>query len=538
MCVGERDYKFRPDAELTAPVEECIPGCSPGKRRMYRCYVPSVEGVWAPAVHSNCLHNEWAALALRTMGETPSDPLAWDINTVRVFRGLRVKVARMGMKPWSLGRVAASYKGRLGQRYVEALESLEGEGAEMLGHRDYKLSAFLKGEKFNPTAKVSKPRMICPRSSRYNLVLSSYLKPLEHALWKRWKCGNLCAPTRVSGKGLNGVARAALIDRKMRSIGDAAVFEVDGKAFEAHVSSKQLRLEHGVYKAAYPGDRQLRDLLEVQLKLKGKTSGGIRFQREGCRASGDTNTGMGNTVLMGGFTISALQQIAPDSRWTILADGDNALLFVERLLVERVRAAFGPVISQICGHEMTVERPVHTLEEVVFGQSQPCFAAGRYTMVRNPWKVLSGAFCGYRHFHEPRFAKDLISGIAMAERSWTRGLPVLGPYFSRVCELGRSWRTSRNLDDFLEGHLINLPPDPGETPISLESRVSFEMAFGVDPPGQLLLERLLIEGLDGEFVDVVESARWLTTVSEVAHGKPQAGGDNTKLELFWEGLSC
>jgi len=501
---------------------------------MYRCFVPVLEGLWAPAVHSNCRHNEMAALVLRTMGRTPDDPKPctkggnpWASVPVvhEYFKSLRVLVKRKNVDRMSFEAVIAGYSGALARRYKEALVKLKDEG---LSKHDYLLSGFLKGEKFNPLAKVSKPRMINPRSPKYNLVLASYLKPLEHALWRHWKVGHNCEATRVSGKGLTSFERASLIEAKMASVGsDVVVMEVDGVAFEAHVTEAQLSfLEHSVYRAAYPGDHQLRRLLKAQLKLKGKTAGGVKYERPGCRASGDFNTGLGNTLLMGSFVICTMVTLNLVRPWTVLADGDNCLLFVTREDLRYVEREFQGAMSKLCAHEMTVEKPVAHLEGVTFGQSNPVRTARGPVMVRNPWKVLSGAFCGYRYFNEPRFSPSLLRGIALAERAVCTGVPLLGPYFERASHLLRHFRLPTDLDKFLEGHLLGVDLSTPTSPVTLEARVSFDLAFGVGIDEQLRIEADLIAQLDTYLLPVVKEARWLKNITHPSHGKGHEGANS------------
>lgn len=498
---------------------------------MYRCYVPNEEGCWAPAVHTNCLHNELAALGLRTMGPTPSDPPDMGRPGTLVgegFRQLRILARKLNVEKMTLKEVAASYKGKLGVRYREALLSLD---EEWLTKGDCKLSAFVKGEKFDPGLKVSKPRIINPRSPRYNLILASYLKPLEHALWSNWKVGHLCKPSRVSGKGLNSRQRAELIESKMSDVGDCMVVEVDGKAFEAHVTRAQLLLEQSVYKAAFPGSRELRELLAFQLQLAGRTSGGVKYKRDGCRASGDFNTGLGNTLLMGTFTICAMQTLNIPAPWTVLADGDNCLLFFRREWLAKVRDCFGATLSGICGHEMTIEKPVDVLEKVVFGQSSPVRFGDGLAMVRNPYKVLSGAFCGYLHYNQPAFAPRLMKAVADAEASLSKGLPVLGPYFQAARAILRPYKSLRNPSDFLDGHLLGPLSGPEPLTITDEARVSFETAFGIGVTEQVAMEQRLVSGLRDELPRVLAEARWTKHLVEVTHGKGVTRHDNTMCGL-------
>jgi len=467
---------------------------------MYRALVPAVMGVWAPAVHSNCLHNERAALLHRTLGPTPEDPV--DVSGLRQFRMLRKKAQRLGVRRWTREEVVATYSGRMQRRYQQALVDLEDEE---LGELDARISAFIKGEKFNPLAKMSKPRMIMARTPRFNLELARYLKPLEKALWSRWKVGRGgVKPSRVSGKGLNGPRRAALLARKMEDVGECVVFEVDGKAFEAHVTPQQLAAEHSVYRAAYPRDRYLEWMLSFQKVLSGRTAGGIRFTRPGARASGDYNTGLGNTMLMGAIVDAALDRIETalgrTFRATYLADGDNCLLFVEISVGAAVREMFADATREVSAQELVVESPTTILEEVTFGQSKPCVVPAGLTMVRDPFKTLSGAFAGYRHYGSVKFGLRLMKAIAQCELTLALGVPVLEPYFAAVlAELTkRGVRDLREPESFLEGRLLEVPASARSRAlqsvvgVSAESRRSFELAWCRTVEEQRLLEDKLV----------------------------------------------
>lgn len=468
---------------------------------MYRCWVPSLDGLWTAGVHANCLHNEEAALRMRTLGPTPDEPVNPDFETT--FKRLGVMLVRCQVERMTLEEVVATYTGRLRRRYQEAMESLDVEPE--LTKYDRRLSAFLKAEKFNPLQKRSKPRMIMCRSPRFNLLLASYLKPLEHALWRRWQFGmGGVKPTRVVGKGLNGPARAAILEEKMGAVGDCVVFEVDGKAFEAHVSKRQLELEHSVYKKVYPKDKLLCELLQVQLRLMGRTVGGIEYSREGCRASGDFNTGLGNTLIMGSAVEATLRLAVTELgqfKASYLADGDNALLFVERRVAEGLRTNFARLMSQVCGHEMTVEKPVDRLEEITFGQCKPCYNGTCYTMVRHPFKTLAYAFSGYRHYDQAKFAGPLLKAVCQAELALAKGIPLLEAYFAKALAKLSSYRDLKDPDSFLEERLKH---GTGSRATDLSefvgctdaARTSFEVSWGIGVEEQLMMERQLVEGLD------------------------------------------
>jgi len=281
-----------------------------------------------------------------------------------------------------------------------------------------------------------------------------------------------------------------LILKKFNAIKDCVVFEVDGKAFEAHVGPAALVEEHAVYMAAYPGDKGLRAMLRAQMALKGRLPCGARFERPGGRASGDFNTGMGNTLVMLAAVVSCLRG---EQVYDLLADGDNALLFLPPGAVERVVEALPRRALEACGLELTLESPVSVLERIRFGQSAPVCVDGTWTMVRDYRKVVSGATSSHRWLREPGFRREYLTGVGLCELSLARGVPVLQAY---CLELLRSLdyhgrvRSHPFRDYFMMGASLGGGREPHA--IGYETRLSFERAFGVSPGEQ--------EALEGGFV--------------------------------------
>jgi hypothetical protein len=463
---------------------------------MRTAWTGCVPGTWKPFVHAVCPHNECAALLTRTMGPLPDTVFEPVGAGVRAVFGLLARLAgSSGVSRWSHLQTALTYRGRLGRRYLEAERSLRMDGC--LTDADSTLRPFLKAEKFNAVHKFLKPRMIFPRSARYNLSLASRLKPLEHWLW-----GRLTAPKvfktgsgRVVAKGLNQRQRANLIVRKFRALTDCVACEVDGRAFEAHVGPHQLRQEHRVYRAAFPGDKVLSSLLDEQLVLRGRLSCGAKFSRPGGRASGDFNTGMGNSLIMLAVVGAVLRELCP-GQFDLLVDGDNALVFLPRGIYDRVMGVFASRVLEVSGHEVQLDSPVSVLEEIRFGQSAPVYLGANlgWSMVRDYRKVVSGALSSHRWLREPTFAREWIRGVAACELSLARGVPVLQEW---ALSLQSSWggpegvRAHPHTDYFYQGAWFAGPGD--QVAVSREARLSFARAFGLEPDAQLVLERGLGE---------------------------------------------
>ncbi|QUP79246.1 RNA-dependent RNA polymerase [Colletotrichum higginsianum ssRNA virus 1] len=452
-------------------------------------WLPRVEGCFVPVVHSKCPHNEITAISLRSLSAVPEQTsMPLPAHTVRVWHSLTRFVRKYQDGAWSHRRTAESYSGALGRRYGEAATSLEVDGPS--GFADYYLRAFLKVEKSRVPFKMAKPRLIYPRSPRYNLELASRLKPFEHWLWGRlngklFRCGD---GSRVVAKGLNARQRANLIVRKFRAIEDCVCVEVDGKSFESHVGVPQLKREFGVYKAAFPGDKRLSWLLSKQLKLEGTLECGARFSREGGRASGDFNTGMGNSLIFLVECVSAARQLG--IHYDILVDGDNAVLFCSSRDYPLLRDHFAENVVNSSGHEVSVDSVATCIEEIRFGGSAPVnLGALGWTMVRDWVRVLSGAFSSHIHLRHPKFAKEWMTGVAMCELSCSKGVPILQKWaLSAIDALGH---TGKIRPDFYRDFYARgawLAGRDYQATVTDVARLSFERAFGVNPEQQLQIE--------------------------------------------------
>lgn len=508
MCVGDTCHVLAEDATLVVK-GECV--CDPEpKRQMWVAWRSGLPGTWCPGVHANCVHNEIDALGRRSLAPLPfgpEPPISRDVDLVygrlallaRRYRGVR----------WGLLETAMSYSGAMRRRYVEAERSLREDG--WLRPSDWALRAFLKAEKLG-AAKDAKPRMIFPRSPRFNLVVASWLKPLEHWLWGYLTGRRLFggSNSRVVGKGLSPRRRANLIRRKMGEFVEPVCFEADGMAFEAHVTENHLERERSVYEAAYPGHRGLRAVLSHQV-FKGTTQGGVKFSRRGGRASGDFNTGMGNTLIMLSVVVGVLRTFGV--KFDVLVDGDNCIVFLEASDVPLVVGEFYDRVLASSGFEVTLEKAVSVVEEVRFGRSAPVnVSEGVWTMVREPWSVLSNAYCSHRWLREPVFGARWASGVARCELSLALGVPILQEAALSVLNMLGEQKALRDgvlSDYFVVGAWLAGPDDVRE--VTLEARLSFERAFGLSVEEQLQAEDAVRRVAPGHPLGVLQLAppsRW------------------------------
>jgi hypothetical protein len=111
--------------------------------------------------------------------------------------------------------------------------------------RDAVLSTFVKAEKINLTKKPDPaPRVIQPRSPRYNVAVGRYLKRLEKDIYRALKA---LAGDVVVMKGYNAGQSGEIIARKWARFNRPCAIGLDASRFDQHVSEAALRWEHSVY---------------------------------------------------------------------------------------------------------------------------------------------------------------------------------------------------------------------------------------------------------------------------------------------------
>jgi len=280
----------------------------------------------------------------------------------------------------------------------------------------------------------------------------------------------------------------------MSNIPGCVVVEVDGKTWEAHCDVWQLQEEHKCYAAAYPGQDSLKRVLAKQLANFGVTKHGVKFSREGGRASGDFNTGMGNSVIMVAVVVSTCVGIGLRT-FDTLVDGDNALLFLRPEDLALAQREFYNYALRTSGHEIVLERPEVVLERVRFGQSAPVEVAGKWTMVRDWKKILSHGTSNHAHLRDLPFAYPWLRGVARCELSLARGLPIVQRWAESILR-STEGSVELSLDNYRDyqamGVAVEEFGDDHLEEVAQSTRESFSRAFGVEVDRQLAIERELV----------------------------------------------
>jgi hypothetical protein len=365
------------------------------------------------------------------------------------------------------------YKGRKQTIYKNAVTSLS---TMALTIRDAILSTFVKAEKVLRKA----PRIIQPRSPRYNVGIGVFLKPHEGAFYN---CINRVWGEKVVAKGMNAQEVGCLIHNKWTKYSDPVAFMLDAKRFDQHVSIPMLEFEHSIYNTVFD-DPELAELLSWQLVNKGKgycEDGKLSYTVRGCRMSGDMNTSLGNTILMCAMVYSYMKfRNIPCS---FVNNGDDCVLIMERRYQERCSGGLEEWFLEL-GFQMVVEPPVYQIEHIDFCQCRPVFDGVNYIMVRNLHRALSkDSMCLIDISTIGAFRKWLWA-VGSCGLSLTGGIPVYQDFYSCYLRHGEEGKISKH--PFFESGLTRMSQGLTRTYslIDPRTRVSFWEAFGVTPDEQ------------------------------------------------------
>lgn len=467
--------------------------------------------------HEGCACNHINALENR-VGACIPYPSTEGLNLLRQRAVELSKV--VGVHPQStLESVIKGFHGKRRARYEKAHAQYLRNGVNAR-HARTTMFVKLEGIKYSTDKVNPSCRAIQFRSPVYTLLAASYFKPIEHHLYQAR--GGLGFPTtRFIAKNMRPDERAAIMLEKFNSLPGCEVLELDASRFDAHVSKELLEIEH-LFWLKCNSDPVFAQLLKWQLHNKGSAytkQGRIRYSVEGGRMSGDANTAAGNCILMS-CMLSAFG-IWLGAKFDFLCDGDDSVFFYQGPRVEESKVQ---EFFRGFGMTMKIENRTTEYRSINFCQGKPCYIDGKWTLVRDPAKILSKTTINPK-FSILSLRPKLLKTIAQAELSLNRGVPVLQSYLVALRRIATKHMSERGKRDggFLRAGWCDyrLRRDLSvdwmrqETrPISHKARIDFSVAWGISVSEQLRLEEsfmkwdfnLMDTGCTGGDFDV---GRWL-----------------------------
>lgn len=412
--------------------------------------------------------------------EPPRVEKAHFFKTMKDFKICLLK--KFGKQPTRLcpEDFVALFRGRKRTIYENALEEYYEEGVQ----RKHAVSiAFVKCEKVRPEKAA---RCIQPRKPVYNIGVGTYLKHIEHRLYKA--IAKVFGEDIVVMKGLNVREVGEVVAERWYSFADPVAVGLDAIKFDMHVSAEGLEWEHSIYTSLYNGCRELARLLKFQINNRGVgycDDGKLRYKVKGRRFSGDMNTALGNCLIMCAMVWSYARSRGVDIRF--INNGDDCQIFMERKDLGRFLNGLDSWFLKM-GFRMTQEEPVYNLEEVEFCQMRCLKTAYGHTMVRNFETAREkDTMCLFPLASKSAFEK-WIYAVGECGLALTAGIPIMQEMYSCFMRHGKASKFGDAVQFQSGAAFLRVRMESKWEPVTDESRVSFMMAWGFTPDEQTALE--------------------------------------------------
>lgn len=384
-----------------------------------------------------------------------------------------------------------NYRGRKLRLYQRARDRVMGRPMWSEIQRWAYIKGFVKIEKILIKPKRIVPRLIQPRSPEYNVCVGRFIRQLEHPIYTI--INKMLGGTSVM-KGLNCFQQGRAIAEAWEEFSDPVAIMLDAVRFDQHVSSPMLQWEHRVYSLFFQGpDRcELNELLKAQLHNKGCISccdGLIKYHTDGCRASGDMNTAMGNVIIMCGIIYSFIRQLRIKAR--LINNGDDCCLIVERGEVGIVTSTLPQYFKKL-GFIIDIEGTTNVLEGISFCQTHPVYDGHYWRMVRDPSVAISKDVTICKKWTLDEY-ECFLSELGLCGYTMSSDIPIFSSFYRCLM------RGDREFSDGMRRHVRGALVDSGlyrlsegavarsET-ITDSARTSFAMAFGITPATQRYIE--------------------------------------------------
>lgn len=379
---------------------------------------------------------------------------------------------------------AETYVGRRRAAYLNAAASLE---IDSLKFYDAHINAFVKAEKVNFSAKSNPaPRIIQPRGPRFIVESGRYIKPIEKKIYK--SIDRMFMATTVF-KGLNPRNRGVALREHWETFTKPVAVGLDAKRFDQHVSKSALQWEHSIYKMYYPGSKYFSWLMSLQIDNVGFArcnSGVIKYGVEGCRMSGDSNTALGNVLIMCSLIYTYLQQCGINGK--LANDGDDCVVIMEESDLETFTLNLDRFFTDH-GFAMTVEPPVRIFEQIEFCQSHPVFDGTEYIMVRDPRTAISKDCVAIKPLDNEKIFRMWCSAVGQGGMSLTGGIPVWQDFYRKLVDISQGAKPLKDPTMETGFQMMTKGMYRNYSPVHPSTRLSFYLAFGITPTEQVVTEK-------------------------------------------------
>lgn len=401
-----------------------------------------------------------------------------------------IKPLATKLRPLTVDEFVNSYGGSKKRIYSQAAETLE---TRELDRRDARVKCFTKDEYMKPGGV---PRIIQPRSPRFNVMLGRHIKHVEHDVFNAIdRAFDSTGDHRTVAKGMNMVERGNAIKTMWDRFESPVAIGVDASRFDQHINTMLLSHEQSIIELFCEGGGDslipLRTLLKQQLVNEGRyygKEGVIKYRVNGNRMSGDMNTSLGNVIVMCSLMYCYLFEKKLNDRVLLLNDGDDCVLIMDKRTVDAFKSEFVEFFLDF-GITMEYDGVYWTLEEVEFCQSRPVYDPELgYRLVPRPHKRLYSDLFTTKDLNSKKVYGKWLGAVAGCGLAASSGMPVFQEFYSWLGRGSTPYRPVVGSIYYKYRQELSDRMSMKKREPTWETRISFFHAFGITPDEQMTLE--------------------------------------------------
>lgn len=392
-----------------------------------------LHGADLPVVitHESCMCNEELAFLNRHM-------LA-DVKCSRDGKGFKVEDENPGAIKNTLRKlfdkigdhkvdlkpmidIVYKYHGRFRRRYMKAFYYLS---KYPIMEKHFINQCFLKDDKYHQgdldTAfKIKAPRAIQYQSPEATLFKAQLVMPVEKQLYEILDVHGL----RIFTKGLNQRDVAQLMVNGYNSVNNAICVENDYTSFDAHVTTKWLKITHKYMLQYCPAQHYsvFKKAFKHDLKVRGYTTNGIPYRINGTLTSGSIDTSLKGNLINYLIVYTIMNQLSiPESAFKFICNGDDSVLFLDRMYLEKYLSV------NFNDYGMDAKIILRdSLFEVEFCQAKLVYTPVGFNLVRNPTRMFTRI--GWMMIkRNKKYIRSYVKTVIMGEMALNYKVPVLYP---------------------------------------------------------------------------------------------------------------
>lgn len=202
--------------------------------------------------------------------------------------------------------------------------------------------------------------------------------------------------------------------------------------------------------------------------------------------SGDMNTGLGNCVLMCGMFWSWFQTAGLE-KFELMNNGDDCVVIIEQDDLPRLTSGITQFFREL-GFTLVLEEPVFEFEKISFCQTQPVFDGVQYIMVRDPRVCIAKDVRCMIPLTQPTEVRAWMEAVGTGGLALTGGIPILQEFYQCLIRHSEGRKAKLQVDIGWSLRHLAMGLNRGYQRVSPEARVSFWLAFGIQPSEQEALE--------------------------------------------------